>query len=85
MSFLDITGVDAVIDESERCSNAVDIAFLVDSSHTVRNDWSKELLFVQRIANRYDLLKFTFDLLFGNSKRISFIYVLKIQNYFFLY
>ena len=64
LSFSDTPDVDAVIDDSERCSNAVDIAFLVDSSHTVRNDWSKELLFVQRIANRFDLLKFTFDLLF---------------------
>ena len=48
-----VSDVDAVIDEDEKCSNAVDIAFLVDSSHTVRDDWSKELLFVQRIANRF--------------------------------
>lgn len=42
------------VEEAEKCHNVIDIAFLVDSSHSVKGHYSKELQFVQKIANRYD-------------------------------
>jgi len=41
--------------EEEKCHQAVDIAFLVDSSHSIRLDWQKELFFVQQIAHRFNI------------------------------
>ena len=44
--------IDENIASEEICEYAADIAFLVDSSGSIKLDYHKELMFVQRIANR---------------------------------
>merc|ERR1711962_345316 len=46
--------IDAVAEE-DKCKHIIDIAFLVDSSGSIKLDYDKELLFVQRIANRFGI------------------------------
>jgi len=45
----------AALEEIVECEYAVDIAFLIDSSYSVKLDYDKELQFVQEIARRFGI------------------------------